>query len=453
MTSEKPAMALHGEAPLTANNTITTTITHHSTTSLARDDAAAPDQEPAPSASSSPPQIKEDWRAWMQVLGAFCLNLNTWGMMNSYGAFQTYYQLELLRSHSSSEIAWIGSTQAFLLFVVSVAAGALFDAGFTPWLLWGGGVLVVAGMLLVSATSLYWQVLVTQAVMMGLGFGLLYLVAPAVVSQYFGPRTALAMGASSSGSAIGGVIFPIAFARLVPKVGFGWTCRILGFILLVTSVIPALLMRSKQPPRRDRKLIDAAAFRDVPYLLLNAGLTFGFMGLYIIFNYIELFALDRTNVSHGLADYLLVILNVSSLPGRIIPGYYADKIGSINVQTTVALFSAVLTFCLYAIHSTAGLVVFCIIYGFFSGAFMGLPAAGIVSLSDDKSKIGIRIGMTLGTVGFGVLVSNPIAGAIVGHDNNWIGLISWCGALLFASSICLVASRVSKVGWGLTKAI
>lgn len=212
-------------------------------------------------------------------------------------------------------------------------------------------------------------------------------------------------------------------------------------------------MRSKAPPRHDRSLLDKNAFRDVPYLLLNAGLTFGFMGFYIVFYYIELFALDRTNVSSSLANYLLVIINVSSLPGRIIPGYYADKIGSINVQVSVALLGAVLTFCLIAIHSTAGLVVFSIIYGFFSGAFMGLPAAGIVSLSDDKSKIGIRIGMTLGTVGFGVLISNPIAGAIVGDNKNWIGLIAWCGALLFASSVFLVASRVSKVGVGLRKAI
>ncbi|KAL4902793.1 hypothetical protein BDW74DRAFT_180490 [Aspergillus multicolor] len=28
---------------------------------------------------------KEDWRSWMQVVGAFCLN--TWGLMNAFGAF------------------------------------------------------------------------------------------------------------------------------------------------------------------------------------------------------------------------------------------------------------------------------------------------------------------------------------------------------------------------------
>lgn len=310
-------------------------------------------------------------------------------------------------------------------------------------------------MLLLSISALYWHIFLTQAVMMGLGFGLLYLVAPAVVSQHFGPRTALAMGASSAGGAIGGVVIPIAFPHLLDRVGFSWACRILGFILLVTSVIPALLMRSKAPPRRDRKLFDATAFRDVPYLLLNTGLTFGFMGIYIVYSYIQLFAVARTDLS--LSDrptlYLPVILNLSSLPGRIIPCYYADKVGSINAQTTVAFLAATLTFCVCAIRSAVGLVVFAVLYGIFSGAFMALPGASIVAMSDDKSKIGKRIGMTLVTTGCGVLVSNPIAGAIAGNGGSWVGLVGWCGGLLIASSICLVASRVCKAGWGLTTAI
>lgn len=229
--------------------------------------------------------------------------------------------------------------------------------------------------------------------------------------------------------------------------------RVLGFIVLVTSIPPTLLMKSKAPPRRPRNLVDPKAFRDVPFLLFNFGLLFGLMGLYIILFYIELFALNRTDVSHDLAGYLLVIINVSSLPGRLIPGYYADKIGSINVQTSVALMSAILTFCLMVIDTTAGLVVFCVLFGFSTGAFVGLPAAGVVSLSSDKTKIGTRLGMTLCTAGFGMLISNPIAGAILGHDNNWNGLIGWCGALLLMSVVCLAASRIIKVGPGLFRAL
>ncbi|RYP43332.1 hypothetical protein DL770_011724 [Monosporascus sp. CRB-9-2] len=400
---------------------------------------------------SSPP--KEDLFAWIQVLGAFILNLNTWGLMNSYGAFQTFYQLDMLRGNTSSSIAWIGSTQAFLLFLVSLVTGPLFDAGHLRWLLWIGSGLLVVGMFLASITSAYWQVFLTQALMTGLGFGCLYLPAPAVVSQYFHAGTALAMGASSTGSAIGGIIYPVVFNQLQPRVGFGWATRVLGFILLVTSVVPVFLMKSKAPPRPSRGLIDRSAFRDAPYLFLNLGLFFGVMGFYIIFYYVELLGLARTDVSPTLASYLLVIINAASLLGRLIPGYYADQVGTINVQTAVAFASTVLTFCLLAIRAAAALVVFTVLYGFMAGAFMGLPAAAVVSLSPDKSKIGTRLGMTLAFVGFGILVSNPIAGAILGDGGNWVGLTVWCAALLAASAGSLVLSRILKVGPGLTKVI
>ncbi|KAI0888848.1 major facilitator superfamily domain-containing protein [Annulohypoxylon maeteangense] len=396
---------------------------------------------------------KEGVFAWVQVLGAFVLNLNTWGMMNSFGAFQTFYQLDMLSSYSSSNIAWIGSTQSFLLFLVSLAAGPLFDAGYVRWLFWSASLLVIVGMFLTSITSAYWQVFLTQALMMGLGFGCLYLPAPAIVSQHFHAKTALAMGASSTGSAIGGIIYPIAFNALQPQVGFGWATRVLAFILLATSVIPVFLMKSIAPPRPTRGLIDRTAFRDTPYLVLNLGLFFGVMGFYIIFNYVELLALERTDVSSHLSGYLLVIINAASLPGRIIPGYYADRIGSLNTQASVALAGAVLTFSMLAIRTTAALVVVIVLYGFMAGAFMGLPAASIVSFCPDKSKIGTRLGMTLAFIGFGMLVSNPIAGAILGDDEDWVGLVVWCGALLVASFISLTVSRILKVGSGLTKAI
>lgn len=158
----------------------------------------------------SPP--KEGLTAWIQVLGAFILNLNTWGLMNSYGAFQTFYQLEMLKDSSSSSIAWIGSVQAFFLFLVSLIAGPLFDAGYLRTLLWLGSLLLVVGSFLTSITSAYWQVFLTQALMTGLGFGCLYLPAPAVVSQHFHASTSLAMGASSTGSAIG------TYVLIIPRV-------------------------------------------------------------------------------------------------------------------------------------------------------------------------------------------------------------------------------------------
>lgn len=223
--------------------------------------------------------------------------------------------------------------------------------------------------------------------------------------------------------------------------------------MLATSVVPALLMKSKAPPQPARGLVDRSAFKDAPFIVFNFGLFFGMMGFYIVLYYIELLALARTDISSNLAGYLLVIINAASLLGRLIPGYYADRVGSINMQTAVVLASVVLAFSLIAIRTAAAIIVFSVLFGFMAGAFMGLPAAGIVSLSPDKSKIGTRLGMTLSFIGFGLLVSNPIAGAILGDGQNWVGLIVWCGVLLVASSVGLAVSRILKVGLGLTEAI
>ncbi|KAI3316693.1 MFS general substrate transporter [Xylariaceae sp. AK1471] len=413
-----------------------------------------PDQEnhDEPSATPASSLPKEDLFAWLQVAGAFVLNLNTWGLLNTFGVFQTFYQLDLLRSQKPSDIAWIGSTQAFLLFLISLGAGPAFDRGYVRPLLWTGSLLFIVGMFLVSITSQYWQVFLTQSLLMGLGFGCVYLPAPAIVSQYFHARASLAMGTASTGSAIGGIIYPIIFTQLQPRVGFGWATQVLGFILLATSLIPLVLMRSKAPPKSTHNVVDREAFRDGPYLLFGTGLFFGFMGFYIVLNYIQLFAIEHS-ISTSLANNVLVIINASSLVGRLVGGFYADKIGSIHVQALVAFIAAILTYSLLAIHTVAGLAVYSILFGFTVGAFTGLPATGVVSLSADKSKIGTRLGMTLAYLGVGVLVGNPIAGAILGRNGNWTGLIAFCGSILVISGGFIIFSRIMKVGWRLESKI
>ena len=52
-----------------------------------------------------------------------------------YGVFQTYYQLNSLRTESASNIAWIGSIQGSFLLIVSFVAGPVFDAGYARSLL------------------------------------------------------------------------------------------------------------------------------------------------------------------------------------------------------------------------------------------------------------------------------------------------------------------------------
>ncbi|KAI0442606.1 major facilitator superfamily domain-containing protein [Xylaria telfairii] len=350
------------------------------------------------------------------VLGAFCVHLNTWGLLNSYGVFQTYYKIDFLSSQPTSTIGWIGSLQDALFFAVSIIVGPMFDMGYFRSLMWAGTVFIVVGMFLLSISSQFYQILLIQSVPVGIGEGCLFLPAPAVVAQHFNTRLGLAVSIASVGSAVGGIIYPLIFTRLLSSLGFGWATRVMGFVLLTTSLLIVLM-----------NIIDWVAFTDLPFMLLNLGLIFGFMGLYVVMTYFQLYALSCASVSATLADNLLIIINAGSLLGRII-------------------LATILTFPLLSAHTPAALVVVAVLFGIASSAFLGLPVTSIARLADDPSKIGTRIDMTLLFVGVGAPISYPIAGAIVGNNSNWLGLIIFSGVLLAAPTVVLAMSRIAKVG-------
>lgn len=159
--------------------------------------------------------------------------------------------------------------------------GPLFDAGYFYYLLWSGSVLIVFGMLMISICTQYWQVFLAQGVCVGIGAGLLLMPCNAIIPLYFSRHKARAQGVSASGSSLGGVIYPIVFHRLQPTIGFAWTVRIMGFIMLVTLAVSCVIMRDRLADKRSnqrRSLIDLSAFKEPPFCLFAATIFFGFLG-------------------------------------------------------------------------------------------------------------------------------------------------------------------------------
>lgn len=143
-------------------------------------------------------------RAWLVVAGAFFVWFNSWGAINAFGSFQTFYQLGLLQSYSPSDIAWIGSVQNFLVLFVGFLSGPLYDAGYGNYLLGVGGLLNVFGMGMLSLSKEYYQVFLSQGICVGLGWGLSFTPAASLPSRFFRNKLALATGLASAGTGIGG---------------------------------------------------------------------------------------------------------------------------------------------------------------------------------------------------------------------------------------------------------
>lgn len=387
--------------------------------------------------------------AWLQVLGSWVIAVDTWGVVNSYGVFQTYYGRELLAGRSASDLSWVGSLQAALLMIIGPIAGPAYDSGYFRQLLWAGLSLIILGQFMTSLCETYWQVVMAQGVCVGVGCGLVFLPSQAILSQYFKRRRALAIGIASTGSPVASMIFPVIFGQLQPKIGFPWTTRILAFVMLALSTVPVIFMRMRvPPPGRVRSLIDKKALRDVPFLLFCCGVFLSFMTIYVGFFYIQNFAIRFGITSADFSPYLVTLLGAGSIFGRIGPNYLADKYGAINVLILAGFASGVLCFGWMGIHNMGGIVAFAVLYGVTSGGLVSVTPSATVSLTPDLTKVGTRLGMQFFGTGIAAVVGPPIAGVIIGEGERegWLGAIGFSAAGLTLGSMVLAASRFTQYG-------
>ena len=125
-----------------------------------------------------------------------------------------------------------------------------------------------------SLSTKYWQLFLAQGVCCGLGNGSLFCPSLTILSTYFSKKRSLAIGIAAAGSATGGMIFPAMVQQLLPRVGFAWTMRALGFVQLGCLIVCNIGIRPRVPPRRTGELVDWVSFKEVPYVLFAIGMFF-----------------------------------------------------------------------------------------------------------------------------------------------------------------------------------
>ncbi len=411
-----------------------------------------------PSSSKGPPYYgagpppNGGLQAWLHVVGGFMLFFNTWGLLNTFAYFQTYYESGALFHESSSNISWIGSIQAFLVMMTGLFAGPIFDRGYLRSLLLVGSFGVVFGIMMLSICKTYWQALLAQGFCVGLGAGCLFVPGVSVLPTYFGSdRIGLAVGLASSGSSLGGVIYPIVLERLVGQIGFPWAVRVVGFIALATLAIPIAVMKLRVRAPKARSLIYWSAFTDSPYMTFVVATLLSMIGLAIVLFYIPFYAQDRRIITDTeLVFYLVAIFNAASCFGRVLPNAISDKFGLFNIIAPCTLLSSVVLFCLLALHhgQVAAMIVLTVLSGFFSGVLIALPPVCFAALTKNKALIGTRIGMGFAMASAGLLIGGPGAGGILGTKPplNWTGLWVFGGVTAVVAGLLYTGLRLSRSG-------
>jgi hypothetical protein len=102
---------------------------------------------------------------------------NSWGIVNAYGTYASYYMQHLLPGDDILLFNLIGSTQSFIVLLLSAPVGRFLDAGYHRTLIITGSVLVVLGQFLLSVSvgdggygsGNYGLIWLTQGLITGLG--------------------------------------------------------------------------------------------------------------------------------------------------------------------------------------------------------------------------------------------------------------------------------------------
>jgi len=274
--------------------------------------------------------------------------------------------------------------------------------------------------------------------------GMIYLPTMGVMAHHFLKKRILVMGVVVSGASIGGVIHPIMLNNLFHgRVGFAWGVRASAFMNLGIMAVSLCLMRTRLPPRNAGGFGAAVKrfARDPPYLLAVFGAFLVIMGLFFPVFFLQLYSINH-GVSDNISFYTLAILNGINALGRIIPSYFAQKVGIYQMLVPSTLLSGVLTFVMLAAKNTAGVVCVSVFFGFFSGVYIAMLVPMLVLLSDSVAEIGLRMGICFTFTGIGSFVGTPIAGALLGSSFIWWRPVTFAAVVILVGTAFLALSGI-----------
>lgn len=314
------------------------------------------------------------------------------------------------------------------------------------------------------------HLILSQGVLFAIGGSICYCPCLFYLNEWFIERKGLAYGVMWSGTGIGGFVIPMLLEHFLARYGFRTTLRIWTLALFILTIPLVYFIKPRLPP--------SATSHIKPYKL-------GFMLnryfiLYLFTNFVEalgfflpgiyLPSYARTALHAGSFPSALTILavNVASTFGCVCMGFLIDRLHvttCIMISTTGAVLS---TFLLWGLATDLPvLYVFCIMYGFFAGAYTSTWPGIMRQISATPNELDNNLAprtptdpmMVFGILalsrGVGNMVSGPLSEALfmgapwkgqafAGYGTGYGSLITFTGVTAVIGGMPYLCERV---GW------
>ncbi|KAF9071305.1 major facilitator superfamily domain-containing protein [Rhodocollybia butyracea] len=394
--------------------------------------------------------------AWLTVLAVFLLTFVSLGTGSVWGIFQSAYATDpssRFQQDSTFKIGFVGGCSGLAFIIGSFSNILISKFGIHAPIILGVGTLVAA-LMLGSIAKTYWELLLSQGIMFGIGCSFAYVPAISLPAQRFQKKRAFATGIASAGACAGAVILAPVVQSSIDHFGIPWALRILGFLTLALGVTAICCIRQRGATKKivQYRPFDPSLLKIPGYPLYLAFAFLQFFGheipLFFIPSYCTTIRISPVN-----ASAVLSVASSVSCIGRIMAGMMADKWGTINVLILFKFLSGLTCLVIWTLAKSLGVMMaFAVFWGFFSGAYWALsvPAsAKIVGLE----KLGSAVALQFLTNVLPAIFAAPIGSQIIAATAANAGisiddveaykfLIVWAGLASVVSSLILVPVRL-----------
>lgn len=406
---------------------------------------------------------KQDRTAWMLAGALFFSLFFLWG--TAYNCFPIFLPSMLKQFHLTRlQVGMVPAAQAIAAGVFGIFIGWLLDRVPAQIVMAIGAVLTALGIVMMSrAASL--NGLLAGSVVTGVGLiASTILPATMVISNWFGERRGTALGLTTAGMELGGMVITMVAGSLI--VAYGWRFAYAALAIpLVVVVAPLYLIFVRTRPERTAPRASAgesgpaAHASTLPGLEVNEALRTRAFWMLVVLQFCYTFSVGGSFIH--LVKYLLdigytqaagtMVISFSlglALIGKPAMGVLGDRIGGKNALALCLLIGAMNTVFVLFAQMFWVLVIFT-----FVGGITGAAPVALGPLVQVETMGLKRYGSIAGLVGIaftlGATLGPPIVGKLADATGSYTlsfevcALVGAIGAV--ASFLCVAPARAPVV--------
>ncbi|XP_066219368.1 monocarboxylate transporter 13 isoform X1 [Saccopteryx leptura] len=372
---------------------------------------------------------------WMVVLSAFFQSALVFGVLRSFGVF--FVEFVTAFEEQAARVSWITSIGiAVQQFGSPVSSALSMKFGPRPVVM-AGGILAALGMLLASFATSLTHLYLSIGLLSGSGWALTVTPTLACLSRYFSRLRSRATGLALIGVGLSSFAFAPFFQWLLSQ--YAWRGALLlvsalSFHLVVCGALLRPISLTEDPAMGGPGAQLAFLLHHGPFLRYTVAITLINTGYFI--PYVHLMAhLKDLNWDPLPAAFLLSVIAISDLVGRLVSGWLGDAVPG-PVARLLVLWTTLTGVSLALIpvaQTPMALVVLSVAYGFTSGALTPVAFSMLPELVG-TGRIYCGLGLVQMVESIGGLLGAPLSGYLRDVTSNYTASFLVAGACLLAGS-------------------